>query len=598
MQEEETNEHMEKSAIYHRPESEFAYLYNEDTMHIRLRTKKDDVLKVTLYYVDPYLVGVEGYSHALDMEKVASGLEYDYWQVEVSVEFRRIQYVFRVTGLDLSVVLYGDLGVLQDSDDNFKHIGNYFRLPYFHDIDRFKSPEWVKETVWYQIFPERFANGNPEFSPANTLEWDSTITPKHDDFFGGDLQGVYDQLDYLQDLGINGLYFCPIFEAATNHKYDTIDYFEIDKHFGDKQLFKQLIDEAHRRGMRVMLDAVFNHIGSHSSEWQDVIEKGAESKYADWFHIREFPVSSHLDHESKETFKELNYDTFAFSPNMPKLNTANPEVKAYLLDIATYWIREFDIDGWRLDVANEVDHRFWKEFNRQVLAIKPDLYILGEIWHSSRSWLVGDEFHAVMNYAFTGSINQYFLQEQLGIKEFISRLYEQQMMYRRQTNEVMFNLLDSHDTQRILTTAQGDKDLVKAALAFMFLQMGTPCIYYGTEYGLAGGPDPDCRRVMPWNPDQQDTEMFAFMKDLIALRKAYNKLIVYGQMNLMEISSKSKFLRLEIDYQGQMLNAIFNNDSQDYSLRLSSSKHILLGNGYNLRKDEVIVEPNGFIIFK
>ena len=264
---------------------------------------------------------------------------------------------------------------------------------------------------------------------------------------------------------MNGLYLCPIFTSPSNHKYDTIDYYEIDPHFGDKQLFRELVEKAHERGMRVMLDAVFNHLGASSHQWQDVILHGQESAYADWFHIASFPPS-YTAIPNSENAKNLNYDTFNFNPHMPKLNTANPEVQKYLLEIATYWIREFDIDGWRLDVANEVDHHFWKEFHQAVLKQKEDLYILGEIWHSSQSWLQGDEFHAVMNYAFTDNIKAFFVEQSISISQMIFGMNRQQLLYRDQTNEVAFNLLDSHDTPRILTLCQGNKELMALNLAW------------------------------------------------------------------------------------------------------------------------------------
>lgn len=163
-----------------------------------------------------------------------------------------------------------------------------------------RHPQWVKETVWYQIFPERFANGDPSNDPADVLPWASKEFPGRQDFYGGDLQGVIDHLDYLSDLGINGIYFCPIFTAPTNHKYDTTDYLEIDPGFGDKELFRKLVEECHRRGIRVMLDAVFNHIGDTSMQWRDVLEKGEQSRFKDWFHIHSFPV-----HYTKQTTLKL-----------------------------------------------------------------------------------------------------------------------------------------------------------------------------------------------------------------------------------------------------------------------------------------------------
>lgn len=281
---------------------------------------------------------------------------------------------------------------------------------------------------------------------------------------------------------MNGLYLCPIFTSPSNHKYDTVDYYEIDPHFGTKQLFRELVEKAHERGIRVMLDAVFNHLGSSSHQWQDVILHGEDSAYADWFHIDSFPPRYKAIPDS-EYAKEITYDTFSFNPNMPKLNTANPEVQRYLLEIATYWIREFDIDGWRLDVANEVDHHFWKEFHEAVLRQKEDLYILGEIWHSSQRWLEGDEFHAVMNYAFTDNIKAFFVEETISISQMIFGMNRQQLLYRDQTNEVSFNLLDSHDTPRILTLCNGNKELMKSVLTFMFIQKGTPVFTMGRKSG-------------------------------------------------------------------------------------------------------------------
>ena len=151
---------------------------------------------------------------------------------------------------------------------------NGFKLPFIHEIDGCAVPDWAAQTVWYQIFPERFANGNPAISPEGVRPWDASIAPQILDFFGGDLQGIIDHLDYLQELGITGLYLCPIFESPSNHKYDTIDYFEIDRHFGDKETFRKLVQEAHARGMKIMLDAVFNHIGYDSPQWQDVVNTG------------------------------------------------------------------------------------------------------------------------------------------------------------------------------------------------------------------------------------------------------------------------------------------------------------------------------------
>ena len=578
---------MELTAIYHRSESEYAYLYKDKQMHIRIRTKKDDIETITLHYGDPFIFMEDFYEDTKEMVKVTSDALFDYWQVEISVGFARIQYLFELKDKEGQDILYGDKGCAKNTPENLHAVGNGFKLPYIHEIDGCQVPDWVSETVWYQIFPERFANGNPDLSPKGTLAWDSSIKPKTSDFFGGDLQGIIDHLDYLQDLGITGLYLCPIFESPSNHKYNTTDYFEIDRHFGDKKTFRQLVEQAHERGMKIMLDAVFNHIGDQSPQWQDVLKHGEDSIYKDCFHIQEFPVTK----DKLGNPRKLPYHTFAFESYMPKLNTANPQVRDYLLSVATYWIEEFDIDAWRLDVANEVDHQFWRDFRKAVLAKKPDLYILGEVWHTSQPWLNGDEFHAVMNYPLSDSIKDYFLRGVKKTPQFIDEINSQSMYYRQQISEVMFNLLDSHDTERILATAKGDSQLVKSALVFLFLQRGTSCIYYGTELELDGGPDPDCRRVMPWERVSDSNDMLNFMKKLIQIRKSVSDIIQHGTYSLKEI--KPDVVSLTWDYDGQKVQAIFNQSTENY---LVDSDAVALASHCQELEQQLVILPKGFVI--
>ena len=579
---------MELTAIYHRPESEYAYLYKEGQVHIRIRTKKEDIEKILLHYGDPFIFLEKSYEDVKEMVKVTSDALFDYWQVAVFVRFARLQYLFELRDKEGKSILYGDKGFTDNSPENLASEGNRFKLPYIHEIDGCQVPEWVSKTVWYQIFPERFANGNAELTPEGALDWDSSIRPKSTDFFGGDLQGIIDHLDYLQDIGITGLYLCPIFESPSNHKYNTTDYFEIDRHFGDKETFRQLVEQAHQRGMKVMLDAVFNHMGDQSAQWQDVLKHGENSAYKDWFHIQEFPVTN----DKLMNLKELPYHTFAFASYMPKLDTANPEVKDYLLSVAIYWIEHFDIDAWRLDVANEVDHQFWRDFRKAVLSKKPDLYILGEVWHTSQPWLNGDEFHAVMNYPLSDSVKDYFLSRSKKTSQFIAEINCQSMYYKQQISEVMFNLLDSHDTERILATAKGDIQLVKSALAFLFLQRGTPCIYYGTELELGGGMDPDCRRVMPWDRVSSSNDMLKFMKNLIQLRKETADIIQHGKFSLEEI--ELDVLALEWEHDHKAIWAIFNQSKENYLLDRDSAD---LVSHCQTDGQQLVILPKGFVVY-
>ena len=278
--------------------------------------------------------------------------------------------------------------------------------------------------------------------------------------------------------------------------------------FGDIEMLNELVDAAHERGMHVMLDAVFNHMGDFSMQWKDVQKYGENSRFAKWFHINKFPVS-YDETENSEHAKNLTYEVFATTPHMPKLNTANEETAEYLLEIAQYWIKEFDIDAWRLDVANEIDHHFWKRCYAATHGLKSDFYILGEVWHSAQEWVEQEEFDAVMNYPFTESIALDFVKHETTAKEMVSMLSEHLMKYRDQTNEVMLNAMDTHDTARLLTLCHGNKKLQRQTLAFMFTQPGAPCVYYGTEVGLAGGFDPGCRKCMIWVEEKQDHDMFA-----------------------------------------------------------------------------------------
>lgn len=333
-----------------------------------------------------------------------------------------------------------------------------------------------------------------------------------------------------------------------------------------------------------MLDAVFNHIGDQSPMWQDVLKNGQDSKYADWFHINRFPVT-YTPTDNFEFAKDATYDTFDYTPHMPKLNTANSKVQDWLLDIAGYWVREFDIDAWRLDVANEIDHHFWRRFHNEMLTLKDDFYILGEIWHSAQPWLNGDEFTGVMNYDYTGAIINHFIKHELSSQGLVDRLSHQLMLYRDQTNAMMFNVLDSHDTARIMTLANEDDQLVRQTLAFTFLQPGSPSIYYGTEYGMTGGNDPDCRKPMNWYPDAKAIAMHDFVRDLIKWRKEHWQLIAQGTIELTALNDNQGVV-IKRRRNNQQLVAVFNTSSEPLQVTLAPffaqgfSNGILLPKGF------------------
>ncbi len=547
---------MIKSAIYHRPKNNYAYALNEKTLHIRLRTEKNDLTSVDLIYGDPYVWKNDQWQNDKKPMKLEGSDDlFDYWMVEVNPEFRRLRYGFEVHDGN-ETLIYGEKGFVEEDpkDTNF-----YFCFPFLNQIDVFTPPGWVKDTIWYQIFPERFANGDRSIDPEGTLVWNSEA-PKIDSFFGGDFQGVIDYLDHLVALGVNGIYFTPIFKAHSNHKYDTIDYMEIDPQFGDKETFRTLVMECHKRGIRVMLDAVFNHSGYYFEPFQDVLKNQEESDYKNWFHIHDFPVKE----EPVPT-----YDAFAFVPSMPKLNTENPEVREYLLNVGKYWVEEFDIDGWRLDVANEVDHSFWRDFRKAVKSIKPEVYILGEIWHDSMPWLEGDQFDAVMNYPFTNAVLDYFANDRISGNEFVEQITKWSVAYPKNVNDVAFNLLGSHDTPRILTISGDEIERVKLMFLFQLTFSGTPCIYYGDEIGMNGAGDPDCRKCMEWESEQQDRELFEFVSRLIRLRKEERALQGDGTFRFLR-GEDPEIVMYERGHENETVLVMVNKNTEEKLVDLSA----------------------------
>ncbi len=390
------------------------------------------------------------------------------------------------------------------------------------------TPPWVQDAIFYEIFPDRFATSVRVEKPRNLEPWDTP--PTIHGYKGGDLLGVVEHLDYLYDLGINAIYLTPIFQSASNHRYHTHDYYQVDPLLGGNAAFKELLAAAHARGIRIVLDGVFNHASRGFYQFNQTLENGRASPYVDWFHFRDFPVRAYD--------KAVNYEAWWGLPALPKFNHQNPQVREFIFRVAEHWIRA-GIDGWRLDVPTEIDDdEFWREFRRRVKAINPDAYLVGEIWHRADRWLRGDQFDAVMNYQFTraclsffidaASLNRQLIHEQsyggihvMDASEFARTLDDLLTWYPRAITYAQMNLLDSHDTARFVTIARGDTTALKLALLTMFAYPGAPTLYYGDEIGMEGQRDPDNRRAMIWDPSKRGREMLAYVKRLIALRKKY-----------------------------------------------------------------------------
>ncbi len=396
------------------------------------------------------------------------------------------------------------------------------------------TPDWVKDAVFYQIFPDRFAKGNPLYpynhywQSSNLESWETLPTPQK--YKGGNFWGVIDQLDYLQDLGINAIYFTPIFQSTCNHRYHTHDYYQIDPLLGGNYAFAEFLQQAHNRNIKVVLDGVFNHVGRGFFFFNDILENGPHSPWLDWFDIEGWPLSAY------DGSLPANYGSWVDNRALPQFNHRNPQVKEYIMQVAEYWLNQ-GIDGWRLDVPNEVkEEGFWQEFRTRVKAINPNAYIVGEIWTDARQWLDGNQFDGVMNYLFTEAtiafcggdrilrehveIPSYYPYPAINAQEYQEKIEHLLNLYHWEITLTQLNLLASHDTARLLTIAGDDIKTVELSTLLLLTFPGAPSIYYGDEIGLQGGFDPDSRRSFP-DFQEGNQNLWNYHKKLIQLRHEY-----------------------------------------------------------------------------
>lgn len=548
---------MNFAGIVHFAGGSYCFPINRNSLKIRLKAARGDLEKVLVAYGRRYTDYEKENKLIKEMEQVARDTQWDYFETTLTLNDPRFRYQFLLEDRDGEQYWFNEKGFFKDRPRGFT--GGQFEYPYININEIFEIPEWVQDAVFYQIFPERFYNGNTSNDPENIQPWGAE--PDRTSFFGGDLEGIIKKLDYLVDLGINALYLTPIFLSPSNHKYNIDDYYQVDPAFGEFETARLLVEEAHKRGIRVILDAVFNHCGFNFFAFKDVRQNGKKSRYVDWFDIEDFPV---------KTTPPVNYRTFANDVvSMPKLMTENPEVREYLLEVARYWIREIDADGWRLDVANEVDHHFWREFRQVVKSEKKDAYIVGEIWHDAQEWLRGDQFDAVMNYKFTYPVIDFFATRKIGPGTFDSLLARNRMAYKDAVNYAMLNLLDSHDTPRILHWFKGDKARMKLAVLFQMTYLGAPMVYYGDEVGMEGGDEPQSRRCMVWDENRQDMQLRKYYQRLINLRHELAPLRRgdYRTIVCDELTNIYGFIRR---YQGEEVIVILNNSPHNHKIELDN----------------------------
>ena len=564
---------MNRTAILHTPDSRYCFAVDKNKIVIRLRMAvEDSAIKVVLIHGCKYEFVTK--RSETPMEICYSDELYNYYEKELELEDVRLAYIFSLTE-DGTTYYYSEDGVTEDYEykDCFY---NFFQFPYINKTDILRTTDWMRNAVFYQIFVDRFNRGDFDKDDSYiTMEWGDAPTPKS--FAGGDLAGIIEKLDYLEDLGINAIYLTPVFRSSSNHKYNISDYFNVDPQFGSNEVLVRLVREAHSRNIKVVLDAVFNHCSIDLSQFKDVCEKGKQSKYYDWFIVD----GDRADPE------ERNYECFATCADMPKLNTSNPEVEEFLLDITRFWMDTADIDGWRLDVSDEISHEFWRKFRKTVKQKKPDCVIIGENWHDAYPYLMGDQYDSIMNYSFTKACLDYFVRGKFNAERMAARLNEILMRNMKQVNYMMLNLLDSHDTPRFFTEAGKNRDILLAAVSLLTVFPGASCIYYGTEICTEGGGDPDSRRCFDWNEENWDFSTWNAVQELIAMKS--KKLLGYGSVRIEAENEMLKVTRQNEEKAG----ILYINMSGKAKILEPAGAVFVRGNGYA----DGQIAKNGFAMF-
>lgn len=511
------NMKINREAVLHIPLSNYAFANSEHKLTIRIRTQKDNVSACTLYYGDRACPSTPVVFEEIQMEIKARDELFDYYEATFETPYTRVCYYFKLQNEGEWTYYYSErfsneLAILYFERNIMEERSEYYQYPYILRTEIPDVPAWFKKAVVYNIFPDSFVgekSGSPTQPKEVILENGKVCRSR----LGGTLKEVIKNLDYIQALGVNCIYFNPIFAAGEYHKYDTIDYYHIDPCLGTNEEFKHLVEEIHKREMKIIIDGVFNHCSWEFSAFEDVMDKGEKSKYIDWFYDLKFPVRRPQSEKEKP-----GYACFAYEPKMPKLNTSNEEVQKYFANVGTYWIREYEIDGWRLDVANEIDRNFWRKFREAVKKENKEAILIGEVWENAESWLRGDIFDSTMNYEFRRICRDHIIGDNKNALTAAKQLEQMRLRYPTNLVNGQLNLLDSHDVPRFLSLCRGDLRKWKLACILLMLFPGVPSLFYGDEQAICGMKENEYRNPMVWS---QNTQLCEFVQKSIEIRKEY-----------------------------------------------------------------------------
>ena len=584
----------------------------EDFVEISILTGRNNASAVCLCVDDKRLL----------MERVENGRVFDRYRVVLPPTEEAANYFFQIIYNETSYY-YTRNGVSQEFP-----MDGYFRL-----LRNFQTPAWARGAVMYQIFVDRFCNGDPS-NDVKTGEYnylenqvqgvkDWYAQPEDGDFchfYGGDLQGILQKMDYLQNLGVEVLYLNPIFVSPSSHKYDIQDYDHVDPHFGvivedyekvvepgeknsqakayitrttseqnlmeSDALFIRLVEEAHKRGMRVILDGVFNHCGAFH-KWLDREEiykyqkKGAyyckQSPYHDYFYWKE----------------DGSYEGWWDYPNHPKLNMENCSALYWeIMRIGQKWVSPpYNADGWRLDVASEINDGFWRAFRQAVKDEKAECILIGEVWETAQHWLNGDIFDSTMNYDFRKHCRRFFAEQSIDAAEFDARVTNMRMRYKLPVLYAQLNLLDSHDVSRFYSLCEKDPARMQLAVLFQMTFTGIPSVFYGDERGIYGLQEAEYRHEMTWS--QEPPALAEFYKKAMHLRTEHPALC-RGSYHTIKAEKKNGLYGYERTDEKEKITVFLNNQSAAADIPPMNGK-ILWQQGYEEKNN--ILAPMGFAVF-
>ena len=603
-------------------DKKFFSIADDGTANIRIHTQTD-IADVWLFLEDPDL-------RPMELKCLAETARYKFWEIQVKFNLENVKFSFGATTDKKLNIYYGTSGIANFISPSEKWL--YSK----EDFKRHLVPDWVYGGVMYQIFPERFNYSDTNSLFEEKVEWGST--PKRLEFQGGDLYGIIDKLDYIQNLNVNILYLNPIFLSGSTHRYDTWDHFKVDPKLGGEKALEKLIDELHARKMKIIFDTSLNHVHPKHFAFQDIIKNGEKSKYKDWFTIYEYPVHlKHRPHLYENTYKvgwdgnekeykqylektfleteipvknidddgpivEPSYKSWWGVPDMPKINYSCEDARKWALDVTAFWINNFNIDGWRMDVAKEIDLLFWKDFRKIAKDSNQNVLLFSEIFGDTSQWLQGDMFDGTMNYSFRESMVDYFATKRMNISEFSDSLANLYFMYSFKALSSCQNLLSSHDVKRFLNRCSDDSSIYGP----IFMQAtfpGIAGIYYGDEIGLSGGDEPNNREAFPWEDETSwNLEIQEYIKEIMYL-KTTNEILKFGNFELLKNVNDAIIFRRSLN--GKSLLCIFNRNKKQRNIKISSNANnidLIFGDSdIKLVENKVIIskiEKNSGLIIK